>query len=187
MWTLPSMWALWRVSNGCDVCCKLCGHYVLSNVWTLCRLCWHCVWSNMWTLCRAQMVVIWSRWHFPHLVAHWLTATAPPSWISNWINPTHDAQTFTRVYTYAQIFCSVSKMCTWMYKYVLTLSDVWKQNLVESKLHTMNAWYIYSISTNFCKCFKAQPNWINPPHDAQYFANTFTKKVSPPIQDQSET
>ena len=96
---LPSMWALWRVSNGCDVCCKLCGHYVLSNVWTLCRLCWHCVWSSMWTLCRAQMVVIWSRWHFPHLVAHWLTATALPPWISNWINPTHDAQTFSRVYT----------------------------------------------------------------------------------------
>ena len=99
---LSNMWKLYIVKYVDNwTLCRLCWHRVWSNMWTLRRLCWHCVRvrSNMWTLCRAQMVVIWSRWHFPHLVAHWLTATAPPTWISNWINPTHDAQTFARVPT----------------------------------------------------------------------------------------
>ena len=85
--------------------------------------------------------------------------------LSLWIKSTHDAQHF---YT-------VKKICTWMFKYVITLSDVWKHSLVESIPHTVVGTF---ISTNFCKFFKAQPNWINPPHDAKYFGHThvFSKK-----------
>ena len=60
----------------------LCGHMTMCSV----KVCGH--------VHNCQMLVIWSRWHFPHLAAHWLTGTARPPGISNWINPTQDAQHF---------------------------------------------------------------------------------------------
>ena len=81
----------------CDFCqgtlAKTCSVQCVFD-WSRCLLVVVCghegpVWVRTYVQC--QMVVIWSRWHFPHLAAHWLTATARPPWISNWINPTQDA------------------------------------------------------------------------------------------------
>ena len=74
---------------------------------------------------QCQMLVIWSRWHFPHLAAHWLTGTARPPWISNWINPTQDA-------------LNTAHFCTLMHNWKQTFAHIW--TATSTLVHSDTIW-----------------------------------------------
>ena len=72
-----------------------------------------------------------------------------------------------------------------MYKYVLTLWDVWKHNLVESIPHTVVGTF---ISTTFANASKHNQIELIPHTTPNILdALTYLQKSATTIQDQSQT